>query len=321
MSDNYGTNDRISLLQQLKINDSEQTIMINGNDKKNPLLLFLHGGPGTPQIGYARRYQKELEKHFTVVNWDQRGAGLSYSREIPGSSMTMAQMTADAIDVTERLCKQFSKQKIYVVGYSWGSVLALNVLQLRPDLYHAYIGISQVVNIQKEEMEAYRQLTTWSRENKHRMLDKLLRFIGPPPWNGQLKQALFLFGIEMKGGGFTHKRLAVLKVGSRMLFGEPYGVRGSLLAARGQMFSLKHLWGELLRFDAEESVSSIKVPCCFISGRFDLTVPGSISHGFYKQVKAPYKEWFWFENSAHSPHLEEPDLFAEVLSRFATFHL
>ena len=241
MIDNFKTK-RISMLQQLLINDSEQTIMINGDDKSNPLLLFLHGGPGTPQIGYARKYQSELEKHFTVVNWDQRGAGLSYSNEIPGSSMTLDQLTADTIHLTERLCKQFNRQKIYIAGYSWGSVLALHVLQERPDLYDGYIGISQVVNIQKEETEAYRLLTDWSEERKHRLLQKTLRFIGAPPWNSQLQRSLFLLCIEMKGGGFTHNPIGALKAGGRMLFGEPYGVRGSFLAARGQMFSLKHLW-------------------------------------------------------------------------------
>lgn len=321
MNDNFRTNKRISMLQQLLINDSEQAIMINGDDRDNPLLLFLHGGPGTPQIGYARKYQNKLEKHFTVVNWDQRGAGLSYSKDIPGSSMTLDQLTADTIHLTERLCKQFGRQKVYIAGYSWGSVLALRVLQKRSDLYYGYIGISQVVNIQKEEAEAYRQLTAWSRERKHRLLQKTLDFIGAPPWNGQLQRSLFLLCIEMKGGGFTHNPIGALKAGGRMLFGEPYGVRGSFLAARGQMFSLKHLWEDLIFFDAGESVSSIEIPCCFMSGKFDLTVPGTTSYEYYQMVEAPYKEWHWFENSAHSPHLEEPERFAEVLSRFASFHL
>ncbi|AME06661.1 alpha/beta hydrolase [Bacillus siamensis] len=321
MNDNFKTNKRISMLQQLLINDCEQTVMINGDDRSNPLLLFLHGGPGTPQIGYARKYQKKLEEHFTVVNWDQRGAGLSYSKDIPESSMTLDQLTADTIHLTERLCKQFGRQKVYIAGYSWGSVLALHVLQKRSDLYYAYIGISQVVNIQKEEAEAYRQLTAWSRERKHRLLQKTLDFIGAPPWDGQVQRSLFLLCIEMKGGGFTHNPIGALKAGGRMLFGEPYGVRGSFLAARGQMFSLKHLWEDLIFFDAGKSVSSIEIPCCFMSGKFDLTVPGTTSYEYYQKVEAPYKEWHWFENSAHSPHLEEPDRFAEVVSRFASFHL
>ncbi|CAI8713368.1 alpha/beta fold hydrolase [Bacillus velezensis] len=321
MNDNFKKTNRISMLQQLLINGSEQTIMINGDDRSNPLLLFLHGGPGTPQIGYARKYQNKLEKHFTVVNWDQRGAGLSYSKEIPGSSMTLDQLTADTIHLTERLCKQFSRQKIYIAGYSWGSVLALHVLQERPDLYYAYIGISQVVNIQKEETEAYRLMMEWSRRRKHFLLEKTLSFIGAPPWEKQLQRTLFLLCIEMRGGGFTHHPIGALKAGGRMLFGEPYGVRGSFLAARGQMFSLKHLWEDLIFFNAGESVSSIIIPCCFMSGRYDLTVPGTTSYEYYQKVDAPYKEWHWFENSAHSPHLEEPDRFAEVVSRFASFHL
>lgn len=218
MNDNFKKTNRISMLQQLLINGSEQTIMINGDDRSNPLLLFLHGGPGTPQIGYARKYQNKLEKHFTVVNWDQRGAGLSYSKEIPGSSMTLDQLTADTIHLTERLCKQFTRQKIYIAGYSWGSVLALHVLQERPDLYYAYIGISQVVNIQKEETEAYRLMMEWSRQRKHFLLEKTLSFIGAPPWEKQLQRTLFLLCIEMRGGGLPIIRSALLKQGANAVW-------------------------------------------------------------------------------------------------------
>ncbi len=110
----------IAIMKELSIGNTKQMLMINGVDVKNPLLLFLHGGPGTPQIGYVRHYQKELEQYFTVVHWDQRGSGLSYSKRISHHSMTIDHFIKDTIQVTQWLLAHFSKSKLYLVGHSWG---------------------------------------------------------------------------------------------------------------------------------------------------------------------------------------------------------
>lgn len=116
----------IAIMKELSIGNTKQMLMINGVDVKNPLLLFLHGGPGTPQIGYVRHYQKELEQYFTVVHWDQRGSGLSYSKRISHHSMTINHFIKDTIQVTQWLLAHFSKSKLYLAGHSWGSILALH---------------------------------------------------------------------------------------------------------------------------------------------------------------------------------------------------
>lgn len=167
MCENNHKNLHISILKKYQIGNTEQVLMINGANRANPLLLFLHGGPGTAQIGYARHFQKELEQHFTVVNWDQRGAGLSYSKQVLKRSMTIRQFTEDAIEIAEMLVNSFKVQKIYLAGYSWGALLALTALQERPDLFYAYYGISQVVNVREEEQAAYRCLEEMNHENKN----------------------------------------------------------------------------------------------------------------------------------------------------------
>lgn len=111
MCENNHKNLHISILKKYQIGNTEQVLMINGANRANPLLLFLHGGPGTAQIGYARHFQKELEQHFTVVNWDQRGAGLSYSKQVLKRSMTIRQFTEDAIEIAEMLVNSFKVQK------------------------------------------------------------------------------------------------------------------------------------------------------------------------------------------------------------------
>ncbi|MED4857441.1 alpha/beta fold hydrolase [Bacillus atrophaeus] len=321
MCENNHKNLHISILKKYQIGNTEQVLMINGANRANPLLLFLHGGPGTAQIGYARHFQKELEQHFTVVNWDQRGAGLSYSKQVLKRSMTIRQFTEDAIEIAEMLVNSFKVQKIYLAGYSWGALLALTVLQTRPDLFYAYYGISQVVNVREEEQAAYRCLEEMNHENKKSIPAILLRLIGPPPWNKQIRHEIFRLCIELRRGGFTHKRQQAIKIFSQMLFGKEYGVKGCLQYIRGQSFSSRTLMDELYHFDAFKSVPSIKVPCCFISGRHDLIIPGTIPESYCQRLSAPDKSWHWFENSAHSPHLEEPKLFADILSTHGRYHL
>lgn len=288
----------IAIMKELSIRNTKQMLMINGVDVKNPLLLFLHGGPGTPQIGYVRHYQKELEQYFTVVHWDQRGSGLSYSKRISHHSMTIDHLIKDTIQVTQWLLAHFSKSKLYLAGHSWGSILALHVLQQCPDLFYAYYGISQVVNPHDEESTSYQNI----RET-------------------DIQHLIYRFCVELSRGGFTRRHRQSLAVLFQMLTGNEYGVRNMHSFLNGLRFSKKHLTGELYRFNAFTSVPSIKVPCVFISGKHDLIVPAEISKQYYQVLEAPEKRWFQFENSAHTPHIEEPALFANTLSRHARHHL
>ncbi|MEC1689786.1 alpha/beta fold hydrolase [Bacillus mojavensis] len=309
-------NTSISFMKELRIDNTKQMLMINGNDISNPLLLFLHGGPGASQIGFIRNFQRELEQNFTVVNWDQRGSGLSYTKQIPQSSMTISQIIKDTIQVTEWLLDHFSKTKVYLAGHSWGSLLALHVLQERPDLFHAYYGISQVTNTKLEEKMAYHSVC-----KTNRFLSLTLGLLGPPPWNKKIHHFIFRVCIELSRGGFTHHRRHILTVLCQLLAGNEYGLKNISRFIRGHRFSSKNLSDDLHRFDAFKSVSSIKVPCFFISGSHDLIVPAEISKQYYRFVDAPEKHWHYFKNSAHTPHIEEPSLFANTLSKHAVYHL
>lgn len=114
-------NDRRTSLEHVPIGGIKQWLLIRGKQKDVPVLLFVHGGPGGAQIGFARHFQGILEEHFIVVNWDQRGAGLSYSKDIPSGSMRIDQFVSDLIEVTDYLRNRFLRKKIYLVGHSFGT--------------------------------------------------------------------------------------------------------------------------------------------------------------------------------------------------------
>ena len=136
----------ISLIEKIPVGGMDQYLVIRGEDADKPVLLMLHGGPGTPEFPLMRDPNLVLEKEFVVVHWEQRGAGKSFSPDIPVESMTTNQLIADAAEVSNYLRKRFKQEKIYLMGHSWGSFLGILTAQRYPKLFHAYVGIGQVAS-------------------------------------------------------------------------------------------------------------------------------------------------------------------------------
>ena len=136
----------IASLEEISLGGWKQTILIRGKNKAKPLILFLHGGPGMPMMYLAYKFQRELENHFLIVHWDQRGAGKSYAKDIPLETLNVEQILSDAIELINYLRERFQKEKIYLVGHSWGSYLGIITVSRHPELFYAYVGIGQVVD-------------------------------------------------------------------------------------------------------------------------------------------------------------------------------
>lgn len=164
-------------LQKIELGGMEQWILIRGKDVSNPVLLWLHGGPGAAQMPVARYFNGALEDHFTVVQWDQRGAGKSNPTDFDESSMTFQQFLDDAHDLTLYLKARFGQDKIYLVGHSWGSQMGIQLAQAYPQDYYAYVGVSQVVNSALAEEMGYawlaERIEADGSENRLRELEAL----------------------------------------------------------------------------------------------------------------------------------------------------
>ena len=131
----------------LDINGTKQGMFLRGEDKDKPVLLFLHGGPGSPELAMGYKIEDKnarLEQEFVVCYWDQRGAGMSYSSDIDINTMTPEQFVEDAKEVTTYLQARFNQEKIYLLGHSWGSYLGIKTIEKYPELYHAFMGVGQV---------------------------------------------------------------------------------------------------------------------------------------------------------------------------------
>ena len=145
------TGNGINILEQVELGGVKQWVSIRATNRHNPVLLFLHGGPGSANIAKLRIQVPELEQHFVVVNWDQRGAGKSYSPGFNASTLSRQQLVSDAHELVGLLKKRFDTHKIYLMGFSWGSVLGLSLVDQYPDDFEAFISISQVVDYQTGE--------------------------------------------------------------------------------------------------------------------------------------------------------------------------
>jgi pimeloyl-ACP methyl ester carboxylesterase len=303
----------IAVLEKVTLGGVEQSLLIRGRNVANPVLLYLHGGPGTSELGMVRAYNiPALERHLTVVVWDQRGAGKSFAAHEPVSGMNVEQLISDAHELTVLLCQRFDQKKIYLVGHSWGSALGALTVARYPGLYHAYVGIGQAVNIREGERISY-EWTLAQAEKAHdsRSVAKL-KEIGAPPYSGDVRSKVVAQrAILGKYGGEVHgsRRGGLFIVLGCLLKVSEYSWPDRINYFRGIFASMRLLWPQILSINLLEQAPELKVPVYFLEGRHDYEAPSVLAEQYFQALEAPRKTLVWFENSAHFVNTEEADAF------------
>jgi pimeloyl-ACP methyl ester carboxylesterase len=170
--------------QFVSIGDSEQWVTIRGDSCANPVVLFLHGGPGNPLSPYADTIYGPWAGDFTLVQWDQPGAGRTFGRNPPtdDTTLTLERIVQDGIALAEYLTQRLGKKKIVLMGGSWGSIVGVKMVEARPDLFYAYVGVSQVVSYRDNLKASYNKLMGLAREKGDQVSIVALESMGPPPW-------------------------------------------------------------------------------------------------------------------------------------------
>lgn len=301
------------------INGMKQGMFIKSRDVNNPLLLFVHGGPGMPEYWLTRWYPTGLENDFTVVWWEQRGAGLSFSPDIPAETMTAEQFVSDTIAVTEYLRQRFGKDKIYLMGHSWGSYIGIQAAAQRPDLFHAYIGVGQVSHQIKSEQLSYEYALDYFRQTGNEGMLKKLES-APPAMTVPLPAAYdALRDAYMHGAGIgTTREMKSVITGiflpswqfREYTLGEKINLWRGKFYSRSREFSL---WDKMQITNLAQQVSRLEIPAYFLHGKYDYTCAYPLAKEYFAQLDAPVKGFYTFEQSAHSPMFEEPDRVMEVL--------
>ncbi len=310
----------ISVIEKAEIGGIDQYLIIRGNDMSKPVMLFLHGGPGSPEIAFMNHYNRALEEDFIMVYWEQRGSGKSFSTDIPGESMTMEQFIADTREVSLHLSKRFNQQKIYLMGHSWGSLLGIKTAWHHPELYHAYIGVGQVAHQYRGEKISFDWVKEQARlREDEASLKKLEKLTFPDSLATADEWVSFLRterNFVNKFGGAMREHTSMWPLIKMVLNTPEYTFSEKFNYMRGNLYSLKSLWLEVINTNLMTQTDSIRVPVFICQGIHDYQTPYVVAREFYEQLEAPKKAFIPFENSAHSPLMEEPEKFNALLRQF-----
>jgi pimeloyl-ACP methyl ester carboxylesterase len=295
---------------QLPIGGVKQWVYVRGQDKGNPILLFVHGGPASPMAPVAWMFQRPLEEYFTVVHYDQRAAGKTYAANDTtnlASTLRIAQYVQDAIALTEAIKRKYGKRKVILVGHSWGTIVAMHAALKRPDLYFAYVGIGQVINSQVNEQLSVAYALAQATEQKNETGLRELRSIMPYPGSQPITRERIIIARKWPQyyGGLAAYRSTFGYYFNAPLLSPLYTAADVAAIDQGSRFTLGRILPEFLAVDFT-SVKSFPIPVFMLMGRHDYTTPSAPTADWLKQVKAPLKKGIWFENSAHLIPLEEP---------------
>ena len=304
---------------RVNINGVEQGMFIKSKDINHPVLLFVHGGPGMPEYWLTQTYPTGLEEYFTVVWWDQRGAGLSYSPDIPAETMNAEQFISDTLAVTNYLRQRFGREKIYLMAHSWGSYIGIQAAAREPELYHAYIGIGQIsCQIQSEQLAYAYALEYYKQAGNADMLEKLAD--APPTLSVPLPAAYgALRDAYMHGAGIgtTHEMRSVVTgiflpswQFREYTLGEKINLWRGKIHSRSRDFNL---WDNMQATDLTRQVTELDLPVYFLEGAYDYTCAYPLAKDYFEKLNAPLKGFYTFEHSAHSPLFEEPEKVLAIL--------
>jgi pimeloyl-ACP methyl ester carboxylesterase len=303
----------IAVLEQITLGGLKQWVLIRGDDTEKPLLLFLHGGPGMPAIPFEHE-MRELEESFIVVIWDQRGAGKSYSDNIPKESMNIRQFVADTYELIQMLLKRFHKERLYLIGHSCGSILGVLTVQQHPELIYAYIGIGQIADMVENERLSYEFVLNKALESKNEAAITELRKI-QPPYRDKIDDLMIQRKWLGKFGGVVFEEVNYNKLIAIVKEAPEYTVGDLLKIEPGSLFSTKCLWDELLSINFFKQAAKLDVPVYFFLGRHDYNTPFVLAEEYFaKLVANKGKQIIWFEDSAHIPILEEREKFINILT-------
>lgn len=296
--------------EAVRIGGIDQFVSVRGVDRRNPILLILHGGPGFPTAPIAWWTTRPMEEYFTVVHWDQRGAGKTYLLNDPkrvAPTMRPERFVADTEELVGWLRKEFGKEKVFVLGTSWGSYVGLEFARKKPQWLHAYIGVGQAANTPESERRGYAYALAAAKKSGNAQAVQELESIAPYAEPGK-PIPLEDIVIERKwsdhyGGVMAYRTHQIDGIASRL--SPDYTDAEAARVYDGNNYSQEFLFSDVLGLNLSD-ITTLDCPLIVMAGRHDRTVNSTVAHDWFERVNAPQKHFVWFEHSAHEVMSEEP---------------
>jgi len=289
----------------------KQWVSVRGRHRSNPILLVLHGGPAFTLSPVSYWYMRDWEEYFTVVQWDQRGAGKTYAANDPAvvrPTMSVDRLVEDGTELIRHLTKTYAKRKVVLFAHSFGTLLGVKLAQRHPELLYAYVGTGQFTDFQRSEALGYQQTLADAQAAHNEQAVRDLRKIAPFPDPVYPERNLQNLGIERRwlaeyggyywAGGVGHN-------GAIASLSPDYTADELKIRDEAQGFSDTLLWPELGRVNLMDR-TRFRVPVIILQGRHDRGTSSALAAEWFARVKAPAKQLVWFEDSAHMTYEEEP---------------
>ncbi len=306
--------DGVERLEAVKLGGIEQWVSVRGADKRNPILLLIHGGPGYVSIPTSWWFTRGWEEYFTVVQWDQRGAGKTYLLNDPtkvAPTMTRDRLLTDVEELVEWVCRELEQEKLFVVGHSWGSYLGLQLAVRHPKRLHAYIGVGQLTNGPESERRGWAFTMQTAQAAGNREAIQQLHGIAPYFAPGRPSSLKDIY-IQRKWldlyGGVMADRKGNSDESDLVYLSPDYTDAEIARIWEGNDFSEHSLLQEVLALDVS-SIRKLGCPLLIFAGRYDVNVNSDVAATWFATVEAPAKQFVWFENSAHLSMTEQPGHF------------
>ena len=315
----------------IPIGGVDQWVTISGNDSANPVVLFLHGGPGSVMSPYDKSIYQGWDEEFVLVHWDQRGAGRTFGRNAPAevnedfwiqNPLTVEQMTDDGIALSQHLIKTLGKQKIIIVGTSWGSVLGVQMALKRPDLFYAYIGHAQVIDPTAQLASSFDKVRGMAQDaGDSASLDKL-RSIGAPPYEDARSYGLLFRVIKQ----YERANSVAPPAAWWKLAPEYDNETDSQHRYDGDDYSFINYVGHR-KLGIKPMMSDInfmmdgldfRIPVYLIQGQKDILTPPGIAKRYFDKLKAPEKRFFSLEEAAHGYNQSVIDTQYRILKEYVS---
>ena len=293
-----------------RIGGIDQWINVRGQDRANPMILFIHGGPASPITPTMWQFQRPVEEYFTVANYDQRGAGKTYGETDPdkvAGTIRIQRYVDDAIEVAEHLRKRYGKQKLVLMGHSWGTIIGMKAALKRPDLFYAYVGIGQVISTRENERISFEYALAQAKAHDDKEALRELNSIAPYPGKQPITRERIVIARKWPQyyGGLSAFRSSSGYYFDGPVLSPEYDAKQLGDIDKGSLLTLGRVLPEFVEVDFS-GIKRFPIPVVMFLGRHDYTTPTAPTEAWLAQVKAPSKQAVWFERSAHMVPWEEP---------------
>jgi len=287
-----------------------QWVTARGQDRDNPVILFVHGGPASPLTPSLWQFQRPLEEYFTMVTYDQRAAGKTFNlnpREAVADTLQIERYADDAIAIAEAVRQRYHKRKLVLMGHSWGTIVSMRAALKRPDLFYAYVGIGQVINVRENEQVSYDFAIAQAKAHRNAEAEKELAAIAPYPGDTPLTRERIVAArkwAQFYGGMTAYRETSDYFFKGPRLSPE-YSDADRCAIDAANVFTLGRVLDEFLRVDFK-GVQQFPIPVVMFMGRHDYTTPSEPTARWLARVRAPVKQGVWFEHASHMIPWEEP---------------